>query len=119
MRPWIRSGDTLFIQGRGATPPTAGDVLVYWVPGETENEDALICHRMIAGSRGTPVLTRGDAHGSIERVRDGKEAEILGTVVAVSRNGETRPLRGRVAKLARLVASLAAAPVAKVREALR
>ena len=74
---------------------------------------------MIAGARGSRTLTKGDALASIERVRDGREAEILGTVVALSRDGAMRPLRGRLGKLARLVASLAAAPVVKVREALR
>lgn len=119
MRPWIRSGDTLFIQALGETTPSAGDVLVYWVPGETEEGDALICHRMIAGARTSRTLTKGDAHASIERVRDGREAEILGIVTALSRNGAVRPLRGRLGRLAAVLASLVAAPVVRVREAFR
>jgi hypothetical protein len=119
MRPFIRSGDTLFIQALGERAPSPGDVLVTWIPGETAEGDALICHRMIAGTRKSRTLTKGDAFASIERVRDGREAEILGIVVALSRKGEVRPLRGRLAKLARVLASLAAAPVVKVREAFR
>ena len=119
MRPWIRSGDTLFIQALGETTPSPGDVLVYWVPGKTEEGDALICHRMIAGARTSRTLTKGDAHASIERVRDGREAEILGIVTALSRNGEVRPLRGRLGRLAAVLASLVAAPVVRVREAFR
>jgi len=119
MRPFIRSGDTLFIRALGERSPSAGDVLVYWIPGETEEADALICHRMIAGAPKSRTLTKGDAFASIDRVRDGRDAEILGTVVALSRKGEVRPLQGRLAKLAALLTSLVAAPVVKMREAFR
>jgi len=119
MRPWIRSGDTLFIQALGSAPPRPGDILVSWIPGETEEDDTLVCHRMIAGRPETCTLTRVDAHGSIDRVRHGREAEILGIVIGRSRDGETRILGGRLRKLETLLTSLVAAPVLHVRRALR
>ena len=48
MRPWLRPGDALFIQAVGETELAAGDILLYWTPGPTADEDRLTCHRLVA-----------------------------------------------------------------------
>jgi hypothetical protein len=124
MRPWLRAGESLFVQSIRASDAVAGDILLYWTPGPTGEEDRLICHRMVAK---TPSLRgrktnapnvrfylKGDAHSTIERFEDGREAEIFGRVSAVSRDGESVPVPGRVGSLARLLGSLVAAPFLKM-----
>jgi hypothetical protein len=123
MRPWLRSGDALFIQAVGETEPAAGDILLYWTPGRTPDEDRLTCHRMVARVRsGAPVAgkqkfkfyMKGDAQSAIEGFENGRESEILGRVSAVSRDGRTVPMPGRVGNLARLLGSLVATPILKM-----
>jgi hypothetical protein len=123
MRPWLRAGDALFIQVVGEAETAPGDILLYWTPGRTAHEDRLTCHRMVArlGTQATPTGKRkfkfymkGDARSSIEGFENGRESEILGRVFAVSRDGRTMPVPGRIGNLARLLGSLVATPILKM-----
>jgi hypothetical protein len=123
MRPWLRSGDALFIQVVGEADLASGDILLYWTPGPTPHDDRLTCHRMVARRRsgatvaGKPKFkfyTKGDALSSIEGFENGKQSEILGRVSAISRDGRTVPVPGRIGNLARLLGSLVAAPILKM-----
>jgi len=126
MKPWLRSGDSLFIEAVDAQQLLAGDVVLYWTPGPTPHEDRLTCHRLVArrsvrgparpaglGAR-TKFYMKGDARSAIERFEDGRESEILGRVSAVARDGRSQPVPGRVGNLARLLGSLVVTPLLKV-----
>jgi hypothetical protein len=119
MRPWLRPGDSLFVEAAKESALVAGDILLYWSPGPTPEEDHLVCHRMVSRSQtaaGIPstYVTKGDANSRLERFENGRRYEVLGRVVAVSRDGKTRPVPGRIGNLARLVGSLAAIPVLRM-----
>jgi hypothetical protein len=119
MRPWLKPGDLLFVKTVDELELVAGDVLLYWSPGATPNDDKLICHRLVgrtarAGAAVPTYITKGDALSHFERFENGQRNEILGKVVAVSRDGQTRPLPGRLGSLARLFGSLAATPLLRM-----
>jgi hypothetical protein len=119
MRPWLKSGDSLFIQAATESELAAGDILLYWTPGATADQDALTCHRMVGrvpAMRGEApkFLTKGDARSQIEKFENHRESEILGKVAAVSRDGKTWPVTGRIGNLARLFGSLVAIPILKM-----
>ena len=123
MRPWLRPGDALFIQSLGEADMVAGDILLYWTPGRTAHDDRLTCHRMVArmpagatasGNRKFKFFMKGDARSSIEGFENGRQSEILGRVSAISRDGQTQPVPGRIGSLARLVGSLVAAPILRM-----
>jgi hypothetical protein len=115
MRPWLRAGDSLFIEAAGESQVKAGDILLYWSPGERPEDDALTCHRMVARvGKGSEFLTKGDALSTIERFENGRQSLILGRVTAISRDGKTWPVPGRVGNLARLFGSLVAMPILKL-----
>ena len=59
-------------------------------------------------------VTKGDANSRLERFENGRQYEVLGKLVAVSREGKMRPEPGRIGNLARLFGSLAAIPVLKM-----
>jgi hypothetical protein len=119
MRPWLKSGDSLFIQAATDAELAAGDILLYWTPGATPDQDALTCHRMVArvpGMRGDGprFLTKGDALSHIETFENHRQSEILGKVAAISRDGKTWPVPGRIGNLARLFGSLVAIPILRM-----
>jgi hypothetical protein len=124
MRPWLRPGDALFIQAVGETDMVAGDILLYWTPGRTAHDDHLTCHRLVArmpsgaakatGDRKFKFFMKGDARSNIEGFENGRQSEILGRVSAISRDGQTQPVPGRIGNLARLLGSLVAAPILKM-----
>ena len=119
MRPWLKSGDSLFIQAARETELQAGDILLYWRPGATPDQDTLTCHRMVGrvpAMRGQPpkVLTKGDSLSQIESFENHRQTEILGKVTAISRDGKTWPVPGRVGNLARLFGSLVAIPILRM-----
>lgn len=123
MRPWLRAGDALFIQTVGEAELATGDILLYWTPGPTADEDRLTCHRLVArlgagaasaGEQKFKFFMKGDALSSIEAFENGRQSEILGRVSAVSRNGKAVPMPGRLGNLARLVGSLVATPLLKM-----
>ena len=124
MKPWLRPGDSLFIQRVDEAQLAPGDVVLYWTPGRTPHEDHLTCHRMVgrrASGRATPdalprmkYFMKGDARSTIERFENGRESEILGRVSAVSRDDRAVPMPGRLGSLARLLGSLVATPLLRV-----
>jgi len=119
MRPWLKSGDSLFIQAAAETELAPGDILLYWTPGATADQDALTCHRMVGrvpAIRGSApkFLTKGDALSQIESFENHRQSEILGKVAAISRDGKTWPVPGRIGNLARLFGSLVAMPILKL-----
>ncbi len=120
MRPWLKTGDSLFIETVFEDELVPGDILLYWSPGETPDGDQLTCHRMIAKtdsgkSTGVHVYAKGDAVSSVQRFENGRQAEILGKVVGVSRDGKDLGVPGRLGNLARLLGSLVATPVLRMR----
>jgi hypothetical protein len=119
MRPWLKSGDSLFIQSSAETELGAGDILLYWTPGPTPDDDALTCHRMVGRvpamrGDGPKFLMKGDALSRIDSFENGRQSEILGKVAAVSRDGKTWPVPGRIGNLARLFGSLVAIPILRM-----
>jgi hypothetical protein len=119
MRPWLKSGDSLFIQSAAEAELAPGDILLYWTPGATAEEDVLTCHRMVGrmpGMRGAAAkfLTKGDAMSHIESFENHRQSEILGKVAAISRDGKTWPVPGRIGNLARLFGSLVAIPILRM-----
>lgn len=123
MRPWLRPGDALFIQAVGETEMVPGDILLYWTPGRTAHDDRLTCHRMVArmpaagpaaGGQKFKFFMKGDALSAIEGFENGRQSEILGRVSAISRDGQTQPVPGRIGNLARLLGSLVAAPILRM-----
>lgn len=123
MRPWLRSGDALFIESVDVAEVAAGDILLYWSPGRTPDEDRLTCHRLVArigagataaGKKKFKLWMKADARSHIENFEHGVGAEILGRVSAVSRDGRVVPVPGRIGNLARLLGSLVAAPLLKM-----
>jgi hypothetical protein len=120
MRPWLKPGDSLFIQTLAEEEMNAGDILLYWSPGRSPEDDLLVCHRLVArvpdlaGGAAT-FVTKGDAVTRIEKFENHRRYEILGKVVAVARDGKTpRPVPGRIGNLARLFGSLVAMPILKM-----
>jgi hypothetical protein len=105
MRAWLKTGDALLIEAAPLSEVTAGDVLLYWTPGATPDEDALICHRMVA--------QKGDAMSRIDSFENGRQSEVLGKL-AISRAGKTLPLPGQIGSLAQLFGSLIATPILKL-----
>jgi hypothetical protein len=115
MLPWLKPGDVLFVKAVHETELVAGDVVVYWSPGPTPDDDKLTCHRLVGRSArpggSVPIyVTKGDALSHFERFENGRRSEILGKVVAISRDGQTLTVPGRLGNLARLFGSLAATP---------
>jgi len=125
MRPWLRSGDSLFIQVVGEADLAPGDIVLYWTPGPLPEEDRMTCHRMVARMQenGSPAAAgapkfkfymKGDALSAIEAFENGKQSQILGRVSAISRDGRMVPMPGRIGNLARLLGSLVATPILKM-----
>ena len=121
MKPWLRAGDSLFVQAVAAAETGPGDIVLYWTPGPSPDKDQLTCHRMVAktptpsGPQTTQrFYMKGDAQSSIERFENGRESEILGRVSAISRDGRVTAVPGRVGNLARLLGSLVATPFLKM-----
>ena len=115
MRPFVQSGDTVFVETVDEAAVRAGDVLLYWRAGATADADTLTCHRMIGrvrGDEGEVFLTKGDALSFIEAFHvdgaAGARAELIGRVHAISREGQTHSwsVPGRLGSLAIVMASL-------------
>jgi hypothetical protein len=125
MRPWLRSGDSLFIQAVAEAELAPGDIVLYWTPGPLPEQDRLTCHRMVgrlkesgsgtaAGAPQFKFYMKGDAVSGIESFENGKQSQILGRVSAISRDGRMVPMPGRIGNLARLLGSLVATPILKM-----
>jgi hypothetical protein len=94
---WLRPGDVLLVEAVDESRLEVGDALLYWSPGPSADDDRLVCHRLVR---------RGLAPG--ERFR--RRYEILGRVSAISRDGTTRSVPGRLGNLTRLLGTFAARP---------
>jgi hypothetical protein len=66
------------------------------------------------GGNGPKFLTKGDSLSQIESFENNRQTEILGKVAAISRDGKTWPVPGRVGSLARLFGSLVAIPILRM-----
>jgi hypothetical protein len=117
MRPWLRAGDSLFVEAAAETELFPGDVVLYWRAGRSPERDRLICHRVV-GRRRTGgrnrVYAKGDALGGIERFDDGREATVIGRVRSISRGGEIMPVPGRMRSMGILLGSLLLMPLMKL-----
>jgi len=118
MTPWLQTGDVLFIEAAEESALDVGDILLYWSPGPRPEDDLLVCHRLVhrsaRGGGATTYVTKGDATSRFERFENRRRYEILGKVVAVSRDGTTRSVPGRLGNLARLFRSLATTPLLRM-----
>jgi hypothetical protein len=106
LRRWLKSGDSLLIQAGPVSELAAGDFLLFWTPGATPDDDTLVCERMTARP--------GQAKTAVESFENGQQAEILGKLAAVSADGKTWPLPGRIENLVPVFGSLVATPILKM-----
>lgn len=118
MSPFVRSGDTVFVETVTEAAVRTGDVLLYWRAGATADADTLTCHRMIGrlrGDDGSVILTKGDSLTHIEAFQTGSggrsaggRAELIGRVRAISRAGHAHSwaVPGRIGSLGIVMASL-------------
>ena len=85
MLPSIWPGDTLVIQRRNAQDVETGDILLYC------REGRLFAHRVVTGAQGrSGIGVRGDALPNPDDLVP--QAEVVGTVSRISRNGKfSRP----------------------------
>jgi hypothetical protein len=94
MRPFLKTGESLYIQAAGEGELGAGDVLLTWTPGKTPDRDVLACQRVTGARRAGAA-----------------KVEILGKVSGLSRDGRTVQVPGRVGSLARLFGARVAMPI--------
>ena len=95
----MKSGDSLLIQAADKNELDVGDVVLYWSPGRTPDNDGLRCHRV-----GTP-LPKGQSW---------RHVEVLGRVSGLARDGRSRPMPGRLDALARLFGPHVAMPILRL-----
>ena len=114
MRPAVQSGDAIFVESVTPREVRPGDVVLYWRVGRTPARDTLICHRVVAQlalEGGALFVVKGDALGHLEWFHDGQGAELVGRVHAIAREGQAKPVPGRLKTLAILLASLTLGPL--------
>lgn len=99
LRPFLKTGDSLLIQAADKNDLDVGDVILYWAPGPTPDDDVLRCHRV-----GVP-LPKGISWA---------HAEVLGRVSGLARDGRSRPMPGRMDHLARLFGDEVAMPILRL-----
>jgi hypothetical protein len=99
LRPYVKSGDSLLIQAADKDALDVGDVVLYWSPGRTPDDDGLRCHRV-----GTP-LPKGQSWA---------HAEVLGRISGLARDGRSLPMPGRLDALARLFGPHVAMPILRL-----
>ena len=117
MRPWLRSGDILFVEH--VSPESErqlrpGDVVLYWRAASRPENDALICHRLVARTGSGRVYAKGDALSDLEAFDDGRQALIIGRVRSICRQGQARSVPGRLVSVAILAASLLTMPLLRL-----
>jgi hypothetical protein len=99
LRPYLKPGDSLLIQAAQKNDLDAGDVVLYWTPGRTPDDDVLRCHRL-----GEP-LPKGTSWA---------HAEVLGRVSGLARDGRSLPMPGRLTHLERLFGPAVAMPILRL-----
>jgi hypothetical protein len=102
LRPYVKSGDSLLIQAAAKGELDVGDIVLYWSPGRTPDDDVLRCHRV-----GTP-LPKGQTADTWAYV------EVLGRVSGLARDGRSLPMPGRLDTLARLFGPHVAMPILRL-----
>ncbi len=118
MKPWIQDGQTVFVAPANTMSLTPGQVLVYWTPGASPSEDLLTCHRLIsklaAGTNRFRFYTKGDNASRISAFENGRNAQILGTVVRPCSAGAPMPLGSRASDVGLLLLSLGTMPLMRL-----
>jgi hypothetical protein len=99
LRPFLRSGDSLLVEVADKYDLDVGDVVLYWSPGRTANDDVLRCHRV--GER-------------LPKDVSWAHAEVLGRVSGLARDGRSRPMPGRLDRFARLFGDEVALPMLRL-----
>jgi hypothetical protein len=99
LRPYVKPGDSLLIQAAEKNDLDVGDVVLYWSPGRTPDDDVLRCHRLGA------ALPKGQSWA---------HAEVLGRVSGIARDGRSLPMPGRLDSLARLFGPHVAMPILRL-----
>jgi hypothetical protein len=99
LRSYLPAGGSLLIQAAEKNEVDVGDVVLYWSPGRTADDDVLRCHRI-----GAP-LPKGQSWA---------HAEVLGRVSGFARDGRSLPLPGRLDSLARLFGPEVAMPILRL-----
>jgi hypothetical protein len=99
LRQWVKSGNSLLIQAAEKNELDVGDIVLYWSPGRTPDDDVLRCHRI-----GTP-LPKGHSWA---------HAEVLGRVSGLARDGRSLPMSGRLDVFARRFGPEVAMPILRL-----
>ena len=99
LRQHVKAGDSLLVESAEKNDLDVGDVVLYWSPGRTPDEDVLRCHRV-----GAP-LPKGQSWA---------HAEVLGRVSGLARDGRSLPMPGRLDSLARLFGPEVAMPILRL-----
>jgi hypothetical protein len=99
LRPYVKSGESLLIQSAEKSELDVGDIVLYWSPGRTPDDDVLRCHRV-----GSP-LPKGQSWA---------HAEVLGRVSGIARDGRSVPMPGRLDTFGRLFGAEVAMPILRL-----
>jgi hypothetical protein len=97
LRPFLKPGASLLIEIAAKDQVDVGDVVLYWTPGHTPDDDVLHCERV----------------GTTKR-HAGVHSELLGKVSGVARDGRSVPMPGRIDSLARLFGAEVAMPILRL-----
>jgi hypothetical protein len=98
LRPFLKARSSLVIEAARRDELDVGDVVLTWTPGATPDDDVLSCRRV----------------GSHVPAADARPGEILGKVTAVTYDGQTIPMGGRVDAFARLFGAQVAMPILRL-----
>jgi hypothetical protein len=99
LRQHVKAGDSMLVESADKNELDVGDVVLYWSPGRTADDDVLRCHRV-----GTP-LPKGQSWA---------HAEVLGRVSGIARDGRSLPMPGRLDALARRFGPEVAMPILRL-----
>jgi hypothetical protein len=99
MRKFVKAGESMLVESATREELDVGDIVLYWVPGRTPDKDVLRCHRV-----GVP-LPKGESWAN---------AEVLGRVSGLARDGRQIPMPGRTEYLTRLFGPQVAVPLLRL-----
>ncbi|MDB4981867.1 MAG: hypothetical protein JWM82_2619 [Myxococcales bacterium] len=99
LRSFVKAGDSMLVESAAREELDVGDIVLYWVPGRTPDQDVLKCHRV-----GVP-LPKGE---------NWSHAEVLGRVSGLARDGRSIPVPGRTDYLTRLFGAQVAVPLLRM-----
>jgi len=98
MLPSVWPGDTLFIEPVSAHAVSQGDIVLF------QRDRRLFAHRVVAQSGQCELITRGDAMPTTDAPVS--EAELLGRVSRIERDGRSLQPHGQVRRQARVFGAL-------------